>query len=193
MERKITIAKGKNKLTASVSNAKTVEIIDAKGNVVGRARSDKLTVPQVFYIQDGEHTIVTDGKIEDLNVASEDLQALLEFAQLSLVSDAKDSHAVDGIPEIRADGKSFSTITIRKLDSQGNPLLQTKDSDEVFLRTDAGVIKDADGVKEIRNLKLKKGEGSFRLYSEERKRVATVRVITANPHLADASIQIEFF
>jgi hypothetical protein len=117
----------------------------------------------------------------------------LEFTQLKVTSDAKDFHTVDGIGEIPADGQSFTTITIEKLNSQGDPLRRGRDNDEVFLRTNAGVIKDEQGSQDIRNLKLTKGKASFRLYSEDRKRVATVQLISANPYLADTSISIEFF
>ncbi len=196
MEREVSIANGENKLTVKVSQAKSVEIIAANGQVVGSMKSDMITAPQVFYLEEGKYQVVTDGTIDELTVESDDLSTFstfLEFARLKLTSDAKDFHVVDGIPEIPADGSSYTTITVKKLDSQGNPLSRVKDNDEIFLRTDAGTIKDASGEQEIRSFKLKKGTGTFRLYSEERKRLATIQVISANPNLADTFIRIEFY
>ena len=71
-------------------------------------------------------------------------------------------------------------------------MTRVKDDEEIFLRTNAGMIKDEKGYKEIRSMGLKNGKGIFRLYSEDRKRVATVEVISADPFLIDASIKIEF-
>src|SRR5262249_45696342 len=51
----------------------------------------------------------------------------ISFLQLSC--DAPDVHPVDGVPEIAADGESFTTITVRKVDHQGGPQQANKDND----------------------------------------------------------------
>lgn len=193
MEKKIQIGEGENKLSISVSRARSIDILNDDGESISSVRSERLAEQEVFYLTPGRYTIVSDGKIDDVKIESEPLETQLEVASLVLSSDAKDFHVVDGIGEIPADGTSFTTITIQKVDANGGPLIRAKDKDELFLRTNAGVIKDAEGKKEIRSLKLKKGEGAFRLYSEDHKRVATVQVISAEVSLVDASISIEFY
>jgi len=109
-----------------------------------------------------------------------------------LSSDAPDVHPVDGIPEIKADGVSFTTITVRKIDGRGGPLQGRSDTDQLYLRTDYGTLFSADGKEEINSIKLKKGQASFRLVSEKARRVATVQVFNADAGLADRTIRIEF-
>lgn len=111
---------------------------------------------------------------------------------LRLTSDAPDVHPVDGMPEIPADGQSFTTITIQKVDQHGQPQSDRADNDLLYLRTDYGSLQNADGSEEIRIIKLKKGGASFRLVSETVKRVATVQIFNADPELRDANIRIEF-
>jgi vacuolar-type H+-ATPase subunit B/Vma2 len=62
----------------------------------------------------------------------------------------------------------------------------------LYLRTDYGTLRSADGVEEISSIKLKKGQAAFRLVSEKARRVATVQVFNADPNLRDGSIRIEF-
>lgn len=114
------------------------------------------------------------------------------FSALQLTSDAPDVHPVDGMPEIPADGTAFTTITIQKVDERGQPQSDRSDNDLLYLRTDYGSLQNADGSEEIRSIKLKKGQASFRIVSESVKRVATVQVFNADPELRDGSIQIEF-
>ncbi len=192
MKKKVTLATDENKLTVAVSDASSIEIINTDERVVGSVKSETITAPQVFYLEEGEYRLITDGRIDHITKESVKMPNLGELAQLVLTSDAKDFHVVDGVGEIPADGQSFTTITIQKFDAKSQALQTEEENDEVFLRTNAGIIKDAEE-KEIRNLKLVQGKGSFRLYSEEHKRVATVQVISANPYLTDASISIEFF
>jgi hypothetical protein len=113
-------------------------------------------------------------------------------AFLALSSDAPDVHPVDGIPEIKADGESFTTITIRKVDQENKPMEGKDDTDLLYLRTDYGTLFTADGKKEISSIKLSKGQGSFRLVSEKARRVATVQVFNADAGLLDRTIRIEF-
>lgn len=113
-------------------------------------------------------------------------------ALLVLSSDAPDVHPVDGIPEIKADGQSFTTITVRKFDQDGKPMEGKDANDQLYLRTDYGTLFNADGKKEISSIKLTKGQASFRLVSETARRVATVQVFNADAGLLDRTIRIEF-
>jgi hypothetical protein len=115
-----------------------------------------------------------------------------EPAYLVLSSDAPDVHPVDGISEIKADGESFTTITVVKVDARGQPLQGKNDNDQLYLRADYGTLLSADGKKQINSIKLKKGEASFRLVSERARRVASVQVFNADAGLLDRTIRIEF-
>lgn len=80
---------------------------------------------------------------------------------LLLGCDALDAHPVDGIPEISADGESFTTITVQKLDERGELQQGEKDNDLLYLRTDYGALFSADGKEEITSIKLKKRSSGF--------------------------------
>ena len=103
-----------------------------------------------------------------------------------------DNLVVDGIPEIRADGTSFTTITVQKVDEGGKPKQANSDNDVVYLRTDYGTLFSADGKEEITSIKLRRGQAAFRLVSERARRVATVQVFNADANLQDRTIRIEF-
>jgi hypothetical protein len=123
------------------------------------------------------------------------LQANVETPKMSflqVVADAPDVHPVDGVAEIKADGTSFTTITVQKVDERGEAQNSRSDNDELHLRTTAGRLQNADGKEEIAFIKLKQGQASFRLVSEQARRVATVTVFSAAPTLHDASIRVEF-
>lgn len=111
---------------------------------------------------------------------------------ITLSSDAPDVHPVDGIPEILADGESFTTISAQKTDERGQRLHSKDDNDQLYLRTDYGTIFSADGKEEINSIHLKKGETTFRLVSEKARRVATVQVFNADERVLDSTIRIEF-
>jgi len=115
-----------------------------------------------------------------------------ERFSISLSCDAQDVHPVDGIPEIPADGISFTTIKAQKIDERGAPQHGRDDNDQLYLRADYGALFSADGKEEINSLKLKKGEAAFRLVSEKNRRVASVQVFNADANLLDAVIRIEF-
>lgn len=123
------------------------------------------------------------------------LQVVIEEPRLSfllLSCDAPDAHPVDGIPEIRADGTSFTTITVQKVDGGGKPQQGNSDNDLLYLRTDHGTLYNAGGKQEITSIKLRRGQAAFRLVSEKARRVATVQVFNADANLLDRSIRIEF-
>ncbi len=111
---------------------------------------------------------------------------------LMLQSDAPDVHAVDGISEITADGESFTTITMQKVDELGVPKQEKNDNDLLYLRTDYGTLKSVDGKEDISSINLNQGKAAFRLVSEKAKRVATVKIFNADADFIDTSIQIEF-
>jgi hypothetical protein len=111
---------------------------------------------------------------------------------LFITIDAPDKHPVDGIPEIPADGTSSALITLQKIDERSRPRRSTRDNDQLYLRTDHGIIRDADGEENISSIKLRKGEAKIRLFSETVKRVATVQIMSDKSDLRGNAIRIEF-
>ncbi len=111
---------------------------------------------------------------------------------LFITTDAPDKHPVDGIPEIPADGSSSALISIHKMDERSRPQRGAKDNDQLYLRTDYGIIRDADGNEDISSVTLEKGEAEIRLFSESVKRVATVQIMSVNPDLRGGIMRIEF-
>jgi hypothetical protein len=135
-----------------------------------------------------EHvTIEDDGK----GNARASVQAPERFV-LALQSDAPDVHPIDGMPEIKADGASFTTLTVTKMSERGEPRTSRTDNDELHVRSTAGSLQSADGKTTIRTVKLKQGQASLRLLSEPSRRVATVTVLCADPNIRDASLNVEF-
>jgi hypothetical protein len=135
-----------------------------------------------------DHIVVTE-------TAKGKAQAAIEAPKvfrLLIQSDAPDVHPVDGIPEIKADGTSFTTITVQKADERGEVHKSRSDNDDLHLRATAGTLMSADGKEAITSIKLKQGQASFRLVSEKARRVATVSVISADPNLLDGSVRVEF-
>ena len=193
MKRKAKATKKKNKIVVSSEKSSSIELLNQKNEVVARVKGENMAPDQIFFVDPGEYTVVSDGKIKNIKSEYEKIEPVLEMASLALSTDAKDFHQVDGIAEIPADGKSFATVFVEKVDLNGKPLNRVKDNDELFIRTNAGVVKDAKGKNDIRSVKFSKGKASFRLYSEAFRRFATIQLISANPFLEDASISIEFF
>ena len=76
-----------------------------------------------FTLAPGTYVVQSDGKIEGVTTESFRQQPSL-FEQLgrgtpallTLTSDAPDRHVVDGIGEVVADGTSYCTITVQKMD-----------------------------------------------------------------------------
>lgn len=114
------------------------------------------------------------------------------FAYFVMRCDAPDVHPADGIPEIQADGSSFTKISIQKVNEKGEPLQGNEVNDLLYLRTNYGTLMSADGKKEIGSIELEKGKAVFRLVSEKAKRVATVEVFNADQSVNNTSIRIEF-
>ena len=76
--------------------------------------------------------------------------------------------------------------------SLGNVIKGEGDNEELYFRTDHGIIRDEKGEKDINKAQLQKGQVSIRLFSQTLKRVATVQIISPAPHLGDAFIRVEF-
>lgn len=114
-----------------------------------------------------------------------------ETFSLQISTDAKEFHPVDNVPLIPADGESFLTIQIQKVNDEGKAFERKKDNDELWLRTDHGTLRDEKG-KDIRSLKLSSGKATLRLHSETARRLATVYIFNANPQLGDTLVRVEF-
>ena len=152
-----------------------------------------------FTLAPGTYVVRTDGKIESVTTESfRQEPSLFEQARqgvtalLGLTSDAPDRHVVDGIGEIVADGTSYCTIAVEKMDLNGVAVSGSEHQDELFLRTTGGVIMDDKGGQRIRSLKLRSGRAAFRLVSESSPKIVTVSVFSRDPLLSKAEIQIEF-
>ena len=140
------------------------------------------------YLEAFPDKLVVKGTLAKPQLAIRDLETF----SLYIKTDAKDVHPVDGIPEITADGESFATITIQKINDRYKPQRGKKGDDRIYLRTDQGILHDEKGEKDINSIKLKNGKAVFRLVSEKVKRVATVQMLSTNPHLPDTNYRIEF-
>lgn len=185
---KADITKENVKLVVDSPGATLIEIIDKKSVIVASVKAKEIAVPQNFFLDKGKYEVRSDGEIEKINIEKREIP---EFPSILLTSDAPDVHPVDGIGEIPADGSSYCTIFVKKIGSAGQPLKREKDQDELYIRTDNGLIKDNKGENEIRKIKLKKGEGSFRLYSGVEKRVARIKVLCKESPML-GTIEIEF-
>lgn len=181
------------KVCVSISEAKSLDVLGKADKIIASVTGESLNGLEVFFLEKGDYTIRSDGEIKDVTMMETKKESSSERAQLCLISDAKDYHVIDGIPEILADGTSFTNIDIQKTGKDGDYLTRKKDDDIIYLRTNAGLIMDEEGLNEIRDIKLDKGKGRVRLYSENRKRVATVKAISTNRLILEGVIDIEFF
>ena len=152
-----------------------------------------------FTLAPGTYVVQTDGEIEGVTTESFRQEPSL-FEQLrqgapaflALTSDAPDRHVVDSIGEIAADGTSYCTITVQKMDMHGAAVTGSEQGDELFLRTTGGVTMDNTGGQRIRSLTLRSGRAAFRLVSEPSPKIVTVSVFSRDPLLSKAEMQIEF-
>lgn len=152
-----------------------------------------------FTLAPGTYVVRTDGKIESVATESfrQEPSLFEQFRQgtpafLMLTADAPDRHVVDGIGEVAADGASYCTITIQKTDLNGVPVSGNEHQDELFVRTTGGSIMDEKGEQRMRSFKLRSGRAAFRLVSEPNPKIVTVSVLSQNPLLPKAEIQVEF-
>jgi hypothetical protein len=115
-----------------------------------------------------------------------------EISGLYITTDATYKHPVDGIPGIRADGSSSVLLSIQKIDVRSKPQTGTDDKDQLYFRSDHGIVRNASGTKDLHSIKLSRGKANIRLFSETVKRVATLQIISDNPELKGSTIRIEF-
>jgi hypothetical protein len=151
-----------------------------------------------FIVGPGTYAVRSDGAVDAVEtvtvaVPPDPLEPLAGegVLLLRLSSDAPDQHVVDGVGEIPADGESWCTLTVQKLDATGKPLRRRRDTDEVFLRSTGGTITAAKGGERIRSVTLRSGRAAFRLVSEPAPRLVTVSALgTGSP--APVELPIEF-
>jgi hypothetical protein len=205
-----TVADGHNALDLQLSGQTYVELL-RDGNVVMRAATTQGAMS--VSIPPGDYTIRSDGAVT--TGASRDAAAPsltpaaptptttaptnaipsdaagppdLPFLRppLQLSSDAAKRNEIDGIACIPADGKSFTTITVRQTAAAAGGPTQT-----VYLRATGGAIMDAAGSRVIRSLDLQGGAGTFRLVSQSQPGLVTVWVLEGPPPRR-VSIEVEF-
>jgi hypothetical protein len=171
---------------AGVKDLKDFDAFQVKGR-------DKTSAVREKLIRTTGKTKVQPGKGgSDLEVVGE---GVAESGTILITTNAKQFHPVDNVPLIPGDGQSFLVVTLQKVDDQGKPLTRkTKDNDVIWLRTNHGSVRTDDGADpvEIRSITLSSGAASFRIYSENAKRLASVQMLTANPELRLGGVRVEF-
>src|SRR3569833_3594129 len=131
-ERKITV--GKNDIQLVVrAERHTWVALEANGREVLRDLSGNRETS--FGVESGTYVVRSDGKIARVQSRSISLPEAVEAAMLRLSADAPDMPAVDGVPEIAADGQSFTPVAVEKVGADGTPLRRRTDTDDVFVRT----------------------------------------------------------
>ncbi len=190
-EKTVTVSGGANAITVRASGHSYVALVGSEGELV----REQGGAPQVTLAADkGTYTVVSDGRIEKAAAETIDVPALpdpgAEAAALRLTADAPDRHAIDGVPEIAADGKAYCTISVEKIRAGGEPLTRKKDDDVVYLRSSAGSLTDKKGER-VRSVRLRSGKAEVRLVSDPDPRVATVEAL-AEPPLGGAELKVEF-
>ena len=192
----VTVPQDHNSLVVHVQGHSWVSVSTATQELVRNRSPDPVIA---FTLAPSTYVVRTDGKLESLTTESF-RQAPLLFEQLgrgtpallTLTSDAPDRHVVDGIGEVLADGTSYCTITIQKMDLNAVGVSGSEHQDELFVRTTGGSIMDEKGGQRIRSLKLRSGRAAFRLVSEPSPKIVTVSVFSRDPLLSKAEIQVEF-
>ncbi len=192
----VTIPQDHNSLVVHVQGHTWVSVSTATHQLVRNQSPDPVIA---FTLAPGTYVVQSDGNIEGVTTESfRQEPSLFEQlgrgtpALLTLTSDAPDRHVVDGIGEVAADGTSYCTITVQKIDMNGAAMTEVEHQDELFLRTTGGVIMDEKGEQRIRSVKLRSGRCSFRLVSESNPKIVTVSVFSRDPLLSKAEIQVEF-
>ncbi len=192
----VTVPQGHNSLVVHLQGHTWVSVSTDTRQLVRNESPDPVIA---FNLTPGTYGVHTDGKIEDVTTESFRQEPSL-FEQLrrgtpaflTLTSDAPDRHVVDGIGEVVADGTSYCTIAVQKMDLNGVPVSGNEHQDELFVRTTGGSIMDEKGEQRIRSLKLRSGRAAFRLVSESSPKTVTVSVFSRDPLLSKAEIQVEF-
>ena len=196
VQKTVTVPQDHNSLVVHVQGHSWVSVSTATQELVRNRSPDPVIA---FTLAPGTYVVRTDGKLESLTTESfRQAPSLFEQlrqgtpAFLTLTSDAPDRHVVDGVGEVIADGTSYCTITIQKMDLNGVAVNGSGHEDELFVRTTGGSIKDDKGEQRIRSLKLRSGRAASRLVPESNPKVVTVSILSRNPLLPKAEIQVEF-
>jgi hypothetical protein len=192
----VTVPQDHNSLVVRLQDHTWVGVSTYTHQLVRNESSDPVIA---FTLAPGTYVVRTDGKIESVTTESFRQEPSL-FGQLQqetpallmLTSDAPDRHVVDGIGEVLADGTSYCTIAVQKMGLNGVALNGSEHQDELFVRTTGGTIMDENGEQRIRSLTLRSGHVAFRLVSESSPKIVTVSVLSRNPLLSKAEIEIEF-
>jgi hypothetical protein len=192
----VMVPQGHNSLVVRLQGHTWVSVSTDTHQLVRNQSPDPVIA---FTLAPGTYVVRTDGKIESVTTESfcQELSLFEQLRQgtpavLTVTSDAQDRHVVDGIGEIAADGTSYCTITVQKMDLNGVAVSGSEHQDELFVRITGGAIMDDKGEQRIRSLKLRSGRAAFRLVSEPSPKIVTVSVFSRDPLLSKAEIQIEF-
>ena len=192
----VTVPQDHNSLVVRLQGHTWVAVSTDTQQLVRNQSPDPVTA---FTLAPGTYVVQTDGQIESVTTESFRQEPSL-FEQLrqgtpaflALTSDAPDRHVVDGIGEIAADGTSYCTITVQKMDLNGVAMSGSEHQNELFVRITGGAIMDAKGEQRIRSLTLRSGRAAFRLVSEPSPKIVTVSVFSRDPLVSKAEMQIEF-
>jgi len=190
-ERSVKVEGSRNLVVARATGHTWIALVGREGELA----RDQAGGPETsFGVGPGAYMVRTDGKLKAAEARTIEIPELPgtepDAASLRLTSDATDEHPVDGVAEVPADGESYATITVEKLDAHGEPLTRRRDNDEVFVRTTGGSLQDEHG-KPIRSVKLSSGRATFRLVSEPVGRLVTVEAL-GQPPLAGVELRLEF-
>jgi hypothetical protein len=193
-EEEIIVTPGQNQLEVHLRDHTLLSILSQGRQILGSHSPDST---QSFFLKPGTYTIRTDGSVEAIRMEAAEAPPLpippmfQPPTYLEVTSDAPDRHIADGIGEIPANGSSFTTITVRKLDMMGKLLDGPEDDEEVFVRTTGGRLLDESGRAPIRSIQIANGLAAFRVVSDSTPKVVTVSLVRRNA-MAGADIQIEF-
>ena len=192
----VTIPQHHNSLVVRLQGQSWVSVSTDTQQLVHTQSPDPVIA---FTLAPGTYVVRTDGKIEGLTTESfrQDPSLFEQLRQgtpafLTLTADAPDRHVVDGIGEVVADGTSYCTVVVQKMERNGVAVSGSEHQDELFVRTTGGSILDEKGTQRIRSLSLQSGRAAFRLVSEPSPKIVTVSVLSRSPLLANTEIQIEF-
>jgi hypothetical protein len=192
----VTIPQEHNSLVVRAQGHTAISVSSDTHQIVHTESRDPVIA---FTLAPGTYIVRTDGNLESVRTESfRQHPSLFEEpgqrtpALLTLTSDAPDRHVVDNIGEVTADGTSYCTIAVQKIDMNGAAMTEIEHQDELFLRTTGGVIMDEQGEQRIRSLKMQAGRAAFRLVSESNPKIVTVSVFSRDPVLSKAEIQVEF-
>ena len=188
-EQTVVVPAGANMVVAHADGHSWVALGHADENLI-IDRSGQPTA--MFVVEPGSYVIHTDGSLGEVTTETLDPVVAPESAAvLRLAIDAPDNHAADGVAELPADGSALGTVTVAKHDLAGEALTGREDTDEVYLRTTGGQLRDAKGQGPIRSVTLRGGSATFRVVGDAPPRFVTVTAFTAGPGPA-AQLPIEF-